>query len=196
MKKIKILYNPFERYSENQLILTGIIGLLIGSALAYFFQARFDGVIDLHFSSNGSVLWEPFVDNIFVVSCGFIFLAIIGKVLYKKTRLIDIMATCLVARCPLYILPLLNINNITFESSEKLLVLIQDPHHPIPIDALVITILFGLISILFLIWMIALLYNGFKVSTNGKGRNLIVGFVLSLIMAEVLSKIIFYLYPY
>ena len=62
--------------------------------------------------------------------------------------------------------------------------------HQVATSSLMIVIGFGLISILFLVWYIALLFNGFKVASNAKGKTPIVLFILSIILAEVLSKVL------
>ncbi len=47
-----LLFKPFEKYSEKTLLLLGVIFTLIGSFVAYVFNIRFDGVIDVHIVPN------------------------------------------------------------------------------------------------------------------------------------------------
>jgi hypothetical protein len=56
---------------------------------------------------------------------------------------------------------------------------------------MVTLVLFAGVSILFLAWFIFLLYQGYKVATNAKGAIEVVLFGVTLISAEVFSKIIF-----
>ena len=53
-------------------------------------------------------------------------------------------------------------------------------------------ILNSLVTIPATVWMIALLYRAFSTSTNLKGSRGTVIFILALVLAEVLSKFVFY----
>lgn len=104
-----LLFQPFEKYSEKTLLLLGIIFTLIGSFIAYAFNIRFDGVLDVHIVSDA--LWyQTLIDNLINIFCLIIFLYSSAKYINKKTRIIDIITTSIIARIPLYLLPLININ--------------------------------------------------------------------------------------
>jgi hypothetical protein len=95
----------------------------------------------------------------------------------------------MVARTPLYILPICNISNVITRSSEELIEY-ANPELISEISPLswFTTITFGIITMIFIIWYITLLFNGFKVASNAKGKVPIVLFILSLLLAEILSK--------
>ncbi len=118
-----------------------------------------------------------------------LFLYISTKYINKKTRLIDILNTAIVARVPFYLLPFFNINGVIEKASEDI-IQFANPEliSQISSSNLFIIIVFGIITILFLVWYISLLFNGFKVASNAKGKNPIILFVISLLLAEVLSK--------
>jgi len=59
-------------------------------------------------------------------------------------------------------------------------------------DNLILILVFALIGILILVWFVVLAYNGFKVATNAKGTKSTLLFIVSLLVAEILSKIIFH----
>lgn len=92
---------------------------------------------------------------------------------------------------PTILFYLIHSNGITLKASERLLSLVQDPHSSIPITSLIMILVFALFGILCLVWCGTLLYKGFKITTNARGRNLIVGTLLGIILAEALSKFIF-----
>lgn len=187
----KLLLNPFEKYSELQLLVFGIILTITGSVLAFYCNARFDGVIDLHFS-EGVTLWDPFIDNAINIVSLFIFLFILGLLINTKTRIIDIVTTILIARAPFYLLSLVNCTNIMVRIQSNI-----DPANLYNItfsaSELVILIIFSLVSILFLVWFVALLYNGFKTASNIKLTSHKVMFAIAILLAEILSKVILYI---
>lgn len=186
-----LLFKPFERYQESHLLVIGIGALLVGSVLGALFGARFDGVLDLHFGKDVS-FYTVLLDNVINVICLFTPLFILGKFINSHTRLIDIFNTVLVARIPYMVLPLSNINNFIVNSTSELVELAQNPDliTEISTSTYVVITVFGLISLGAMVWMIALLFNGFKVAVNLKNKMHIVWFGLSILLAEILSKII------
>tara|TARA_R110001583_G_scaffold148615_1_gene300503 strand:+ start:465 stop:1046 length:582 start_codon:yes stop_codon:yes gene_type:complete len=183
-----LLFKPFERYSEKTLLLVGAIFTLIGSFLAYTFSFRFDGVIDLHLALN-VMLYQTLLDNLINIFCLVLFLYVSAKYINKKTRLIDILTTAVVARIPLYLLPVFNINGVFGKATEDI-IQYANPEliNQISFSNLFLIIVFAIIAILFLVWYVALLFNGFKVASNAKGIVPIILFSISLLFAEILSK--------
>ena len=75
---MKLLFNPFERYSEKQLVFIGITSTIIGSLMAIFFNARFDGILDLHFVEKIKI-HEPIIDLLIDLFCLVLILFLIGR---------------------------------------------------------------------------------------------------------------------
>lgn len=186
MKKLKVLFNPFEQYSEKKLIVFGIVLFIIGSLLACFFNSRFDSF--LHLTAVKSIsIWEPFIDNLIIFFCLFLFLFPIGKYLNPKTRSADILAIVLVGNAPFYVMAFCNVNNINLKATNDVIPLLSNPNHTIPIQSIIILIITGIVSIIILIWVIALFYNGFKTATNAKSTKAVVLFIIALLAAKILN---------
>jgi hypothetical protein len=187
-----LLFKPFEKYSEKTLLLVGVIFTLIGSFVAYTFNIRFDGVFDVHIVSN-TFFYQALLDNLVNIFCLIIFLYISTKYINRKTRLIDILTTSMVARVPFYLLPFLNINGVISRASEDI-IQFANPEliSQITFSNLLIITVFGIITILFLVWYVSLLFNGFKVASNAKGKVSIILFIISLLFAETLSKFLIF----
>lgn len=191
----KIIFNPFEQFSERPLILFGIAATIILSMTGAFFNARFDGIIDLHFSTPTFFI-NTLTDNAVNIVILSIALFTLGKIRNNKTRFIDIFTASLIARIPYYFLPFFNWNNVILIESEKLLKqFITAPVGSVPqfeSSQMLILVFFAAVSMLFLAWFIYLLYQGFKVATNAKGAVEIVLFGVTILIAEAFSKFIFY----
>lgn len=187
----KLLLNPFEKYSEKALFTTGLLMAALCSVAGYWFKARFDGVLDMHFVKNIS-LQQPFIDNAvnIITLSGFLFIA--GMVVNKKTRIIDIVNTVLIARIVYCFLILFNPEFLAPGIDEKLLSI--DPQNPqsLNLTPLEITVLgfTAIVMIGALVWYIALLYNGFKTASNSKSIKHIVLFALAIIIAEIVSSLL------
>ena len=192
----KVLFNPFEQFSERPLILFGISVTILLSMTGAFFNARFDGVIDLHFSTPTFFI-NTLTDNAVNIVILSLALFTLGKYRNNKTRFIDVFTASLIARIPYYMLPFFNWNNTVLIESEKLLkqfMTVQPGVAPqFESTQMLVLVLFAGFSLLFLAWFIYLLYQGYKVATNAKGGIEIVLFGVTILIAEVFSKIIFYL---
>lgn len=192
----KVLFNPFEQFSERPLILFGISVTILLSMTGAFFNARFDGVIDLHFSTPTFFI-NTLTDNAINIVILSLALFTLGKYRNNKTRFVDVFTASLIARIPYYILPFFNWNNTVLIESEKLLkqfMTVQPGVAPqFESTQMLVLVLFAGFSLLFLAWFIYLLYQGYKVATNAKGGIEIVLFGVTILIAEVFSKIILYL---
>ena len=186
-----ILYNPFQRFQTSTLIIAGTIGTIIFCILAYFFETRFDGAIDLHFV-NGVEIYQPFIDNIVVIITLSILLFLAGKMVNRKTRFIDNLSVSLIARLPFYFLLFFNYNSSIYKLSHALLEGLSSTHPVADISnsKILLLLAFATTGLLLLAWYITLLYNGYRLSCNAKNNNAILYFVIALIGSEIISKLL------
>jgi len=185
---MKKLYNPFEIFSERQLLLIGILFLIIGSFLGYLFNGRFDGVLDLHFVEFVD-FYEVFLDNIINTFVLTIFLFLLGLFINPKTRIIDLLNTALIARIPFYILPFFNTNGHMYRITDALMDLVAKNNlEAIAFSDTIFMAIFGILALATMVWFAILLWNGFKIATNAKGIKAIILFILVVLLAEIASK--------
>lgn len=183
----KLLFKPFEYYSESKLLIVGAIATILGTYFASLFNARFDGVLDLHFVDSsilGQIALDVVINSITMVTLLFI----AGKLINGKTRFIDILNTSLVAKIPMYFLVFLNINQtLAFPTTTDI-----NEIQLFALENIVMIIALAVLSVIAIVWYIALLFNGFKTATNGKGTKLILYFIGVIILAEIISKLFIY----
>lgn len=183
----KIFIKPFEEYSENKLLVVGLVATFIGTLLAYILNIRFDGVLDLHVVEHitiAEVLKDLMVNSFVLITLLFL----ISRIINSKSRLIDIITTVLISKIPYYILTLFNVNNLLLETTNDMLKLATLEVSSVSIFSSVYTVIFSILSLLFLIWYILLLFNGFKVASNAKGIKANILFILCILLSEVFSK--------
>lgn len=187
---MKQLYNPFELYSERQLLIFGLVMTLIGSFLGYLFNGRFDGIVDFHLLESVTFL-EVVLDNFFNTVLLTTLLFITGKLINSKTRFVDVLNASLLARIPFYMLPFFNFNNVMYDVSNRTYdIMVAGSFNAISTPDIILLMLFSFVAICTLIWFSVLLWNGFKVATNAKGIKNIILFIFTILAAEVVSKYI------
>ncbi len=190
---IQKLFNPFVQIAGSKSLILGLAFLLLSSTLAAFFNTRFDGILDAHYTKNQS-FYVSYFDSLINISVISLIFYAFGAALSKgRTRFIDVIGTTTLARFPLFVIPLFNIQNQSGLIGEKIIQSITKPK-AIQLSQFewIFLVFSGIISLLLIIWYIVLLFKAYKISTNLKGANLIVSFILGLIIAEIVSKIIIY----
>lgn len=188
--KLNLLVNPFNKIAGWKAFGIGLAIWVAATCAGYLSKIGFDGAIDIHYIPT-LTLSKAFIYQIVgVVSIvGVFYLS--ALIFAKGTRFQDILGTSLFARYP-YIFATLSgllMPDIDFNEIAKQAIL--NPQSGIDITGiqvlqlLVATLLMVAVSV----WFIALLYNAFRVSTGLKGGKCIGVFVVSLLVAEIVSKI-------
>lgn len=186
---VKLFLNPYEHFSEKQLLIFGVLITLLGSFVAFIFNGRFDGVIDMH-TAETVELHQPLIDNCINIICLVVPLYAFGGFINKKTRVIDVFNAVLLSRAPFYLLPLFNVNDQMHRNGEEMLSSVMEGTKPEFWQVFAIVI-FGVIAIAALVLFVYWLYIGFKTATNSKKLGHKFVFAGCVIIAEVVSKIVF-----
>ncbi len=174
--KIKYLINPFEKTAGWQALIIGIVIMSLTAIIGKINHVAFDGALDAHVGATFS-FFASFAMQAVDFLVLFLSMWLVGICFSKtKVRAIDVAGTMSLARAPMLLLVV-----ICF------LPLIPASLYDIP-GALIITI----ISIILIIWMIALMYNAYSVSCHLKGSRATISFIGALLVAEIVSKLIFF----
>lgn len=185
------LFNPFRFIAGFQALLIGLVIILISGFVGSLSNTHFDGILDVHIGLKAPMqlfLAEGLIDWVCMVIPLFLFGLIVSR---SAFRMIDVFGTQALARWPYLItsvvmLPDANQRVIAYIMSK----LIQTAPAAAINSADVLIFGFAMIvTILMTIWMVALTYRAYAVSCNIKGAGAVVTFIVSLIGAEVLSKI-------
>ncbi len=183
----KYFFNPLLKFSERSLLILGILSVIAGSLIGHYFSLTFDGAFDTHPLQIN--LLESLKENAINILMVFILLLILGKIINPKTRLVDIATISMIYRIPIYISgPLINLP--VFKTIGDKALANKDNLENIKFETLELFSILAASSVLmiFLIYSIVILVNGFRTATNLKKWQYYVYFAIVLIIAEVLSK--------
>lgn len=184
---VQYLKNPFEFIAGFKALGLGTAFLILSIVLGVIFNARFDGVLNLHFVGQVSfmnVVVDQLINFASVATMFYLVARIAGA---SGIRFIDVAGTQLLAMAPYSILPLLNYNNLLYSTSKVLMDQFtgRETGGDLNIGWLTIS---GIIMLMALIWMISLMYKAYKICSNFKSTRLVVSFVAALLLAVILSK--------
>jgi len=179
-----LMLNPFTRIAGWQAFGVGLVFVVITGIICTFSNVAFDGVVDMHLVKSLTLL-QSFeflaIDILSVVTV----MTVTGFIVSKSFRIIDILGTMTLSRSPLLILALAGFFTVSPDINE----LIKDPTIVFQSISFIILIL---LSIPVTIWSIILMFNALKVSCGINGNKLGSAFIIALLVAEVISKILIF----
>lgn len=196
MKLSQILFHPFLRLAGSPALLLGLAAITLTGLIGAGQGLHFDGVLDTHTGKSGP--WWLFVSEGLInwISLA-VLLLLAGRIISKTAfRSIDLLGTQALARWPTVLTALACLAPGFHRFSKALAKSIiglkpgQVPQlPPAGPDAVV----FGLVTLFMLactVWMVALMWRSFSHCCNVRGGKAVGTFVISLLLAEVLSKVL------
>lgn len=186
----KLLLTPFERYAGAEALTAGVVFALLAVLGAAQFNTRFDGVLDAHFASDEVSLTVALTDQVINIVSAFVVFYILAYALGARgIRAVDMLGTLMAARAPYVLMPLFNINDHMSRHNAAIVDgIAADPFNP-DLSPLLPLIPAIILSLVLVVWLIALMFNAWKVCTNFSKGRLIGGFIGALIVAELLSAL-------
>lgn len=183
----KTLLNPFEKFSEKQLLLFGILFLIIGSYFGFLLNAYFDSILHISFVQNATYLNSILQNVIITVILSFVLFAL-GKYFNPKTRFIDVLNVSLIARIPFYFSTLININDATLKLTDTIANNVNTIQNiQFSTSEYIFLIISSAFGILCLFLFVVLLWKGFKTATNAKTTKEIIVLIVVLLLTNFIS---------
>ncbi|MDF1825548.1 MAG: hypothetical protein P1U68_12955 [Verrucomicrobiales bacterium] len=191
------LWNPFRFFAGSTALISGIGIVLATGAIASVSSTHFDGVLDTHVGFPAPLwffLLEGIVNWISLASCLWL-----GAVLLREKRAfraLDLFGTQALARWPFIITALVCLLPGVQTYQKKLLALAKSGETVLLPPAGTPTELASfwgaaLVMIFVTIWFVALAWKSFRISCDARGGRAIVTFILAIVIAEVISKLLF-----
>ena len=191
---MKWVYNPFEQLAGWRAFGIGIIILCIATVIGYFGNTVFYGI---NIKTVPSVTWGRafFLQGLgLVVTVAVMWITALLSA--KHVRFQDILGTVTLAKYPLVIEVIIlstfskwmNQITATIMSAGNIQEIMEVFNNLTILDYSLFVVLM-IVSLLFLVWTIALLYNAFRVSTNLKGGKCALLFIAIMLISEILINV-------
>lgn len=180
-----LVWNPFTKIAGYQAFLIGFVIAILAAIIGQIGNLFFDGAIDAHGGATQFTMLEAVLMVIIdIVAITFV-MYLLSLAVTRNFRFADVLGTMTLARFPFLILSILALFT-TFPEVENMLV------NPLVILSYPSFILFMFVSIFIAVWVIILMFNALKVSTGLKRSSLVTIFIVGIIIAELISKILIY----
>jgi len=164
--------NPFENLTDKKLIVVGLFSFCILVLLEYLWDFKSIGLFHLSPSEHKSVMLVLFNKSVNLVVLTLVFYGF-GKMLNRKTRLLDIFIVVLVAQMVflLVVIPLCNpyVSSIS-KSIEDSLAKGDITLELLPKTNLIIITVVALISLAALVYYVYLIIKGMRIAVNSKRK--------------------------
>ena len=190
----KLIFNPFTKIAGTKALIIGLSIIILSALLCYPTNTHFDGVLDIHFSGANNIYIHLIEGITNLISIVFIFSLTVLIIVGAKFRFIDLLGTMSLSRAPLIIIPIFSLILPLQKMNDYFTYTYSKIGTPVEIGYwdIISFIVFSLIIIFVIIWTITLMYNAFRICMNVKGAKAVASFVTGLLLAEVLSKVVFY----
>ena len=176
------LFNPFVRIAGARSLIIGLAGIVAAGLAAAGAGIRFDGLLDVH-AGNRVALWVPVVEGL--VNWGvFTLLLVVVALLFSKSavRPVDIAGTQAMARMPLLLVAAIcNLPSIQEAFDGLASAILGGELDGTTVAGLVAGVLVSLVGV---VWMVALMWKAFSISCNMRGGRAIALFILAVLLGE------------
>ncbi|MBL1410611.1 hypothetical protein [Sphingobacterium faecale] len=191
-----VTFNPFVDSSEKKLLLIGFIGFAFAVVLTNYSDTLMLGSLKLvHVKPKE---WYSSLYNLgFTIIANTLLLYFFALIRFSRTRFVDVLNTVLIAHFGMYVLLLVSSIPVVadFLKSIEFMVLdhIDDPSK-IPLDKIILMLIFGFFSIGCLIVFFILLTMGMKIAMNSKkGGDTVIIVLLVLLLNTLLQFLNLYI---
>jgi hypothetical protein len=189
---LKKLLNPFAYFNDKILFGIGISFHFIVALIAKLTNSFFPDFLSIKKNGIEYSYIDLLYQNTRNVAIAIIILFILGKIINKKTRLIDIINVVLISRIAYYFIFITDFIPIVNESMEKVLQglksnlpnVLQDP------TTMTVVLIVAFLALLLLATMFYYLYIGFKTVTNLKTYKETFLFIITVIFIVIVTSLL------
>jgi hypothetical protein len=186
---IKNLLNPFLYIAGGYSLLIGLLIIFCTSVIGYYSNIHFPDILSVKTSPDYPVLYyilQSIANWMVISTILYLFAIVFSK---SKIRLIDIFGTQALARFPYLFAALIGFSNSMDKFSRYILWQLLEQGKPVVMSAgaMTIAIILIIVTLFLTVWMLALMFNAFKVAANIKGSKLIITFIIGLILSIIIS---------
>lgn len=189
---IRNVWNPFVRNSERKLLCIGLISFFIAVVLTNYNDVLMLG--SLKIVNTKPKLWYVSLYNLTITVVANTLLMYLFAILrFAKTRFIDVFNSVLIAHIAMYLLLLITVIPFVADFLKSIEFLVLDNiGNPVqmPLDKMVIMMIFGLFAIGCLVIFFLLLVMGMKIAMNSKKTGDTIVIILSTLLLNTLLQLL------
>jgi len=177
----KTFINPFLKFDDKVLFLAGLVSVTFVFLIAYYLGFQTDSLFHFVFINPKDSISKVILSTLIVYTISITVLFVFGKIINKRTRLIDIVNPVLISQFAVILLLLTTEIPFIKNAQKQIMGSAQNQSSDIEPIALLIITIYSFFSFAISAYGIAILFNGFKTATNMKNWLHIVIFAIVLL---------------
>ena len=179
---IEKLKNPFRYLPLRQAICWGIVAMILTAVFCWQVGLRMTSITQVNYA--GGALWKATVGQLVVWLLFSVILYVVGVMLsHSKIRFWDVASFNLFARIPFDLTLLI----FAIPTVRSVMGLAMDGNIARMMEHMNLLTIVGVVSLLFSVWYFYWSYKAFAESTNVKNGKGVVAFILSFVVAYLVS---------
>ena len=179
---IEKLKNPFRYLPLRQAICWGIVAMILTAVFCWQVGLRMTSITQVNYA--GGTLWKATVGQLVVWLLFSVILYVVGVMLSRsKIRFWDVASFNLFARIPFN----LSLLMFAIPTVRSVMGLAMDGNIARMMEHMNLLTIVGVVSLLFSVWYFYWSYKAFAESTNVKNGKGVVAFILSFVVAYLVS---------
>ena len=179
---IEKLKNPFRYLPLRQAICWGIVAMILTAVFCWQVGLRMTSITQVNYA--GGALWKATVGQLVVWLLFSVILYVVGVMLSRsKIRFWDVASFNLFARIPFDLTLLI----FAIPTVRSVMGLAMDENIARMMEHMNLLTIVGVVSLLFSVWYFYWSYKAFAESTNVKNGKGVVAFILSFVVAYLVS---------
>lgn len=186
----KTFINPFVKFDEKTLFFAGIFSIATVFLISYFLGFQTDSLFHFRLINTDDSIGKIVLSTVIVYAVNILIFFLFGKLINKRTRLIDIANPIFISQFTVVFILLISNIPIIEEAQNQILATVESKSAQIePLSLFVITI-YSFFSLAISIYGVAILFNGFKTATNMKKWSHILIFAILLITLMITMQLL------
>lgn len=189
---LRLLYNPFDRVAGWKAFFIGSIVVCVSVIIACYGNQYYQGSMNIRMVYQAD-LGYAFLSQAVSLLCLVLLFYIAGSVFSRGVRFQDVLGTATLARYP-YIIPAFFGYYIDQDRLNEIITSLIPGNMVGNMSGITTIMIIAVIMLIVLVWYLALLWNAFRVSTDIKGPKGVVIFITALVMTDVFTYLILWLF--
>ena len=194
---IKKLLNPFAFYNDKILLVIGIVAHFVFTYVAKLSDSFFPDFLSIKKNGTPYTYIDLLYQNTRNLLIAIVLLYILGKIINKRTRIIDIVNVVLISRIAYYIVFITDFIPIVNNNMEKVLKGVTTNNLAVlqETSTMIVVLIVAFVAIFFICVMFYYLYIGFKTVTNLKTIQQTFSFIGTVLLIIIFTSILTLITP-
>ena len=194
---IKKLLNPFAFFNDKILLVIGIVAHFVFTYVAKLSDSFFPDFLSIKKNGTPYTYIDLLYQNTRNLLIAIVVLYILGKIINKRTRIIDIVNVVLISRIAYYIVFITDFIPIVNNNMEKVLKGVTTNNLAVlqETSTMIVVLIVAFVAIFFICVMFYYLYIGFKTVTNLKTIQQTFAFIGTVLLIIIFTSILTLITP-